>query len=71
MTDRRALLTDREREIISREADVTDSYRYQTISRVRKRFDRLEEDLQLLDEHHDSLADEIRSIIRKLDETDE
>lgn len=71
MTDRRALLTDREREIISREADVTDSYRYQTISRVRKRFDRLEEDLQLLDEHHDSLADEIRGIIRQLDEPDE
>lgn len=63
MTERRALLTDREREIISGEADVADSYRYQTISRVRQRFDRLQEDLELLDEHHDTLGDELREIV--------
>jgi hypothetical protein len=59
MTDRRALLTDREREIISGEAEVSDSYRYQTISRIRARLDRLAGDLEAL-EAHGALADELR-----------
>lgn len=59
MTDRRALLTDREREIISGEAEVSDSYRYQTISRIRARLDRLAGDLEALEAHGD-LADELR-----------
>ena len=63
MADRRALLTDREREIIAGGEDVSDSYRYQTISRIRKRFDRLAEDLDLLDEHHDTLGDELREVV--------
>ena len=46
MTDRRALLTDREREIVAGEADVSDSYRYQPISRVRARLDRLAGDIE-------------------------
>lgn len=62
MVDRRALLTDREREIIADEADVTDEYRYQTISRVRKRFERLEADLEAL-EKHGELANELREIV--------
>ncbi len=62
MTDRRALLTDREREIIADEADVSDSYRYQTISRVRARFDRLAADLDAL-EAHGELASELREIV--------
>lgn len=57
MTDRRALLTDREREIITGEADVKDSYRYQTISRVRARFERLESDIEALREHGGLLED--------------
>lgn len=60
MTERRALLTDREREIINGDADVSDSYRYQTISRIRARFDRLAGDLEAL-EAHGSLADELRA----------
>lgn len=60
MTDRRALLTDREREIIADDADVSDSYRYQTISRVRSRLDRLAGDLEALEVHGD-LADELRA----------
>lgn len=69
MGERRALLTDREREIIAGEADdVSDSYRYQTISRIRQRFERLEEDLNHLDEHHDSLGDELRDIVCKENE---
>lgn len=62
MTNRRALLTDREREIIAGDADVEDSYRYQTISRVRSRFDRLEGDLEALEEHGE-LAEELREKI--------
>lgn len=62
MTDRRALLTDREREIITGDADVTDDYRYQTISRVRKRLERIEGDLEALDAHGD-LGQELRDIV--------
>lgn len=63
MSDRRALLTDREREIISGEADdVSDDYRYQTISRIRARLERLDGDLEALEAHGD-LADELREIV--------
>lgn len=62
MSDRRALLTDREREIITGEADVSDSYRYQTISRVRSRFTRLSEDLDAFASHGD-LLDELREVV--------
>ncbi|MFC4990492.1 hypothetical protein [Saliphagus infecundisoli] len=62
MSEPRAILTDREREII-KGIDVSDDYRYQTISRIRRRFDRLEEDLEVLDENHDSLGEELRDVI--------
>jgi len=62
MSNGRALLTDREREIVAGEADVDDPYRYQTISRVRQRFSRLEGDLEAM-EKHGELADEVREII--------
>ena len=62
MADRRALLTDREREIVADEADVSDSYRYQTISRVRKRLDRLDDDLEALRKHGD-LLEELREVV--------
>ena len=62
MSNGRALLTDREREIVAGEADVDDPYRYQTISRVRQRFSRLEEDLEAM-EKHGELANEVREIV--------
>jgi len=62
MAERRALLTDREREIISGKADVSDDYRYQTVSGVRKRFRRLEEDLKALGEHGE-LLEELREVV--------
>jgi len=62
MSNGRALLTDREREIVAGEADVDDPYRYQTISRVRQRFSRLEEGLEAM-EKHGELADEVREIV--------
>ena len=62
MSNGRALLTDREREIVAGEADVDDPYRYQTISRVRQRFSRLEGDLEAM-ERHGELANEVREIV--------
>jgi len=63
MADRRALLTERERDIVSGEAgDITDEYRYQTVSRIRSRFQRLEHDLDALDAHGE-LGDELRDIV--------
>lgn len=63
MADRRALLTEREREIVSGEAnDVSDDYRYQTVSRVRNRLQRLEGDLEAM-EKHGSLDDDLRDIV--------
>lgn len=64
MADRRALLTERERAIVSGEADdVTDEYRYQLISRVRNRFhEQLEADMAAL-EKHGELAEEVRELV--------
>jgi hypothetical protein len=63
MADRRALLTEREREIVSGEADdVTNQYRYQTVSRIRSRLQRLEGDIKALEEHG-GLAEELREIV--------
>ncbi len=48
----RALLTDREKEIISGEADVSDNYRYKVESTVRNRVRKhLGEDVEFLREH--------------------
>lgn len=62
MENRRALLTEREREIVSGDADVSDSYRYQTVSRVRKRFENLDGDLEALEKHGD-LLEELRDVV--------
>ena len=63
MADRRALLTEREREIVSGDADdITDEYRYQTVSRIRSRLQRLEDDIDALEAHGD-LAEELREIV--------
>jgi hypothetical protein len=59
----RAILTPREREIIRGEADVSDSYYYRVVSRVREKIEQLESDLETLDEHHPGLADELREAI--------
>lgn len=62
MGRRRALLTDRERELIADE-DVEDP-RYVVISRVRSKVrDELPEDIKLLREHHPQLLEELRQIV--------
>ena len=60
----RGLLTEREREILLGDADVTDNYRYRVVSRVRKKIDRLEEDMIAL-EAYGELADELREAVCK------
>jgi hypothetical protein len=61
MTDqRRALLTEREREILTGEADVTDNYRYSIESRIRKRLrERLGDDVDVIREYYPEIFDEL------------
>lgn len=59
----RAILTPREREILSGEDDVSDSYYYRVVSRVREKIGRLNEDMKVLDEHHPDLAGELREAV--------
>lgn len=61
--DYRAILTDREKEILSGEADVSEKYYYRVVTRVRQKINEIEGDLDLLDEHHDTLGDELREIV--------
>jgi len=61
--DYRAILTEREREILTGEDDVSESYYYRVITRVRDKIERVEDDLEVLDEHHDTLGDELREIV--------
>lgn len=63
VTDRRALLTDREREILNGEADVSEKYYYVTVTRVRDKIERLvADDLPALEEHA-TLATELRDAV--------
>lgn len=57
----RGLLTDREREELAREANT--SYKYKTRSLFRRRLAQLEQDVQVLDEHHPDLLDELREAV--------
>lgn len=56
----RGLLTQREREILSGDADVSDNYRYRVVSRVRTKIRALEKDVQILAEHRPDLLDELK-----------
>jgi len=61
--DYRAILTAREKEILRGEADVSEKYYYRVVTRVRDKIEQLEEDLEILDENHDTLGDELREIV--------
>ena len=57
----RALLTEREREILSGEADVTDNYRYKVQSIVRNRVrKRVADDVDVLREHFPEVHEMLR-----------
>jgi len=72
MAKSRALITDTEFERISGEADVEDSKRYQAVSRVRKRIqDELPRDVEMLQEHHPELLEELREVVCESSDDDE
>ena len=62
MTER-GLLTDREREIITGEADVSDDYRYRVVSRIRNKIVRLEEDVVILEQYRPDLYNELQETV--------
>jgi hypothetical protein len=59
----RGLLTEREREILRGEADVSDNYQYRVVSRVRTKVENLEEDVGILDENREDLLIELRQVV--------
>lgn len=61
----RALVTDREREILAGEVDVSEKYRGVVATRVRGRIERLKEKEIPALENHATLADELRRAICK------
>lgn len=62
MARRRGLLTDTERELF-RDGEKTDRY-YQAVSRVRRKIDEeLTEDIEILEEHHPDLLEELRDVV--------
>ena len=65
--DRRGLLTPREREILSEEADVEDDYYYAVVSRVRGKIENVKEDAAILRENHSSLYSELRAAVSEDD----
>ena len=70
MAKTRALLTETEREQIAGEHG--DSRRYQATSRVRRRIDEeLIHDIEVLEEHHPDLLDELRDVVCKERDPDE
>lgn len=62
----RALLTQREREVLRGDAEVSPNYLYQIRYRVREKITMLETDLDLLVEHQPDLAEELRESIADL-----
>jgi len=44
----RGLLTEREREIIKGDADVSDNYRYRVVSRIRTKIENVDGDIEIL-----------------------
>ena len=59
----RGLLTDREREILRGDADVSDSYRYRVVSRVRQKIENIEQDAEVLSEAHEDLLQELQDAV--------
>ena len=65
MNDGRSLLTDREREILSEEADVSDNYYYKVQSVARQRVRGIADDVDILRKHEPEILDELQEIVCK------
>jgi hypothetical protein len=64
MVFRRALMTERERELIKGDDEADDDLRYQAVSRVRRKIeDELTTDAEILREHHPKLYDELQDAV--------
>lgn len=59
----RALLTDRERDILAGEADVSDNYRYKVESVARTRVRALERDVDVLKTEYPEIYDSLRDVV--------
>jgi len=64
----RGLLTEREREIIRGDADVSDNYRYRVVSRIRTKIESIDEDTEILSENREGLLEELRDVVCTDDE---
>lgn len=70
MARRRAMLTDTERELLDSD-EKSDRY-YQAVSRIRRKInEELTEDVQLLEENHSELLDELREVVCEGEQQDE
>ena len=63
MTGERSLFTEREREILSGEADVSDNYRYKVESVARQRVRGIEDDVSVLRECYPEIFEELREVV--------
>lgn len=59
----RGLLTEREREILSGDADVSDNYRYRVVSRIRTKIENIDEDVEVLADSRKDLLKELRNAV--------
>lgn len=59
----RGILTEREREIIRGDADVSDNYRYRVVSRIRTKIENIEEDVEILADNREDLLEELREVV--------
>ncbi|MFB6267066.1 MAG: hypothetical protein ABEI31_05345 [Halodesulfurarchaeum sp.] len=63
MTAYRGLLTDREREVLRDDVEVSANYLYQIRSRVRQKIDRLAEDVEILEDAQPDLLEELKRVV--------
>ncbi len=66
----RGLLTEREREILSGEADVSDNYQYRVVSRIRTKIDNVDDDVEILAENRQDLLEKLQQIVCDYEEQD-
>lgn len=59
----RGLLTEREREILNGEAEVSDNYRYRVASRIRAKIENVDEDVKILSENREDLLEELQKVV--------
>ena len=59
----RGLLTNRVREIIKGEANVSDNYRYRVVSRVRTKIKNVSRDVEILSENRGDLLEELQEAV--------